>query len=307
MIIFFIAMWIGFLWILVKIGVLGKWHLWMKLSPIVVYALAMLLIFFPLNWSAPTGPVMVVVYSIPIRPAVSGPVTEVPIESWAPLKKGDVLFRIDPEPFAATVQQAEARLELIEEQYQRKRKLLARQTVAAADVDTLETEVEVAKAQLKLARVDLDDTVVRAPMDGIVPATTLLPGNHVQKGSEVLTVLNVDAPVVAMIVKQNVMRNVRPNQPAEVVFRSLPGRTFRASVEKLFLSSRHAEYVSSGKTPELPKIKDTSYGVVLKVDLKGETITPGASGQAAIFTDEVGPAAVIRRITLRMTTWLNYF
>ncbi len=306
MITLLIAIWMGFLWLLVKIGILRKWYLWMKISPVAVWAVAQVILFLPLNWTAPVGPVSVVVSSVQVRPAVSGPVTEVPVESWSPLKTGDVLFRIDPTPFAANVRQAEARLKLAEEQLGRKRQLFERQTIAEAEIEAAEADVEVVRAQLSIAKIDLENTTVRAPLDGIVPSVVLLPGNRVAAGQDVMAVLDVDSPIVAMIVKQNAIRHVRPGQPAEVVFRSLPGRTFAATVGKLHLSAPHAEFDTGGKTPDVPEIRDTTYAVELSVDLQGERLAPGVSGQAAILTDKVGPLGIIRQITLRMTTWMNF-
>ena len=49
-------------------------------------------------------------YVIPISPRVSGEVTEVPVEPNRPVKKGDVLFKVDPVPFAAAMKAAEATL-----------------------------------------------------------------------------------------------------------------------------------------------------------------------------------------------------
>src|ERR1700741_5171216 len=49
-------------------------------------------------------------YVIPIVPRVTGQVTEVPVEPNRPIKKGDVLFKMDPEPFEAAVKAAEATL-----------------------------------------------------------------------------------------------------------------------------------------------------------------------------------------------------
>ncbi len=306
MIIILIAIWMGFLWLLVKVGILRKWYLWMKISPVVVWATAMLVIFLPLTWTAPIGPVSVVVASVQVRPAVSGPVVDVSAVSWTPLKTGDVLFQIDPEPFAATVRQAQARLNLAEDQLERKRQLLDRQTVAEAEVESSEAEVEVARAELNIAKINLENTTVRAPLDGIVPSVVLLPGNQVAVGQDVMAVLDIDNPVVAMIINQNGLRHVRPGQPAEVVFRSLPGRTFAGTVGKLHRSAPHAEFDTSGKTPEVPEVRDTTYAVELNVDLQGEILAPGASGQAVVLTDQVGPVGIIRQITLRMTTWMNF-
>ena len=50
-----IAIWMVFLWILVKIKVLKRWALWMKLSPLAIYLGVMAVLFIPMNFGAPVG------------------------------------------------------------------------------------------------------------------------------------------------------------------------------------------------------------------------------------------------------------
>ena len=74
-----------------------------------IFALTVLILF--MNIVAPSShDVRAMNYTIPIVPRVSGQVTEVPIEPNRPIKKGDVLFKIDPVPFEAAVRAAEATL-----------------------------------------------------------------------------------------------------------------------------------------------------------------------------------------------------
>ncbi|WP_299425111.1 efflux RND transporter periplasmic adaptor subunit [uncultured Shimia sp.] len=306
MIMIIIGVWLAILWVLVKIGVLKKWHLWMKLSPVAVWLIANIVLFLPLNWTAPVGPVTVTVSSVQIAPAVSGVVEDVPAVSWRQMKQGDVLFRIGALKYEAAVRQAQARVSLAEDVLSRKRQLLTSNTVAQAEIDKLEADVAVANAQLSIAQEDLKNTVVVAPMEGIVPAVTLLPGDRVSASVPVMAFLDVDRPFVNLILKQNGIRNVRAGQPAEVVFRNLPGQTFSAKVARLYLSSPDAEYVGTGLSPRVPEVRDTQYVVGLEVDLGDIVLPPGASGQGAVLTDQVGALGVIRQITLRMTTWMNY-
>ena len=71
----------------------------------------MMALFLLLNISAPaTDDVRAMNYVIPIVPRITGQVTEVPIQPNRPIKKGDVLFKIDPVPFEAAVKAAEATL-----------------------------------------------------------------------------------------------------------------------------------------------------------------------------------------------------
>ena len=91
-----------------------KWLPWNFTSIVVTVTLpivGLMVLFLLLNISAPaTDDVRAMNYVIPIVPRVTGQVTEVPIEPNRPIKKGDVLFKIDPVPFEAAVKAAEATL-----------------------------------------------------------------------------------------------------------------------------------------------------------------------------------------------------
>jgi len=97
-----------------------KWLPWNIVSQVIVVtipiiALAMIILF--MNIVAPSSSdVRAMNYVIPIVPRVTGQVTEVPIEPNRPIKKGDVLFKIDPVPFEAAVKGAEATLRGLEDQ-----------------------------------------------------------------------------------------------------------------------------------------------------------------------------------------------
>src|SRR5216110_700859 len=92
-----------------------KWLPWNITSQVIVvtipvFALACIILF--MNIVAPSShAVRAMNYVIPIVPRVTGQVTEVPIEPNRPIKKGDVLFKIDPVPFEAAVKAAEATLQ----------------------------------------------------------------------------------------------------------------------------------------------------------------------------------------------------
>ena len=91
-----------------------KWLPWNITSQVIVVTipvvmLAMIILF--MNIVAPSSSdVRAMNYVIPISPRVTGEVTEVPVEPNRPIKKGDVLFKIDPVPFEAAKNAAEATL-----------------------------------------------------------------------------------------------------------------------------------------------------------------------------------------------------
>ncbi|WP_035600816.1 HlyD family secretion protein [Haloferula sp. BvORR071] len=92
-----------------------KWLPWNITSQVIVVTIpiiALTTLILLLNIFAPSSSdVRAMNYVIPIVPRVTGQVTEVPIEPNRPIKKGDVLFKMDPEPFEAAVKLAESNLE----------------------------------------------------------------------------------------------------------------------------------------------------------------------------------------------------
>lgn len=91
-----------------------KWLPWNITSQVIVVTLPVIgftVLILIMNIVAPSShDVRAMNYVIPIVPRVTGQVTEVPIEPNRPIKKGDVLFKIDPVPFEAAVKAAEANL-----------------------------------------------------------------------------------------------------------------------------------------------------------------------------------------------------
>jgi multidrug resistance efflux pump len=101
----------GIVWLIFFKFKLLPWNITSQVivATIPIICLTILILF--MNIVAPSShDVRAMNYTIPIVPRVSGQVTEVPIEPNRPIKKGDVLFKIDPVPFEAAVKAAEATL-----------------------------------------------------------------------------------------------------------------------------------------------------------------------------------------------------
>lgn len=117
---------------------------------------------------------------VSVQPQVSGRITEILFADGADLKKGDPLFTIDPRPFQAALHAAEANLEqakaaldLAKVQYGRVADLVGSRAIAKQDYDTRkntvavdEAQVAQAEAAIETARLNLDYTAIRSPIDG---------------------------------------------------------------------------------------------------------------------------------------------
>jgi len=129
------------------------------------------------EWSEFTGRVQPV-ESVEVRPRVSGYIQEVRFQSGQLVKKGDVLFVIDPRWNQAVFDQRQAEYEQAKREEDRTAQLLANQAISTEEADARKARYEEAKAGLDSARLDLDYTQVRAPIDGRVSRALLTEGNY---------------------------------------------------------------------------------------------------------------------------------
>jgi len=320
MIVFLTLLYVGLLALLVKIRLI-KLNLFWKLSPLLWMVLLFVALFIPMQWGAPGGTVNVYQYVVEITPNVSGEVTEVSVQPLQPVKKGDLLFKIDPTPFQATVNDLEAGLKLAEINLKRAQKLYAKKAGPKIDVDRLQAEADQYQAKLEKARYDLRETRVRAPGNGYATGVTLRPGQRVTNLplQGWLSFVNDDSSRVVIGIDQIYARHVQMGQKAEVTFKILPGKVIPAKVIAASPITPQAQLGPSGAVPSAPTpgMLPQPYGVVLKLEkdafvesglapLDISRIPGGAIGSGAVYTDSVGFTHVIRKIMLRMQSWLNY-
>ncbi|MEM8679205.1 MAG: efflux RND transporter periplasmic adaptor subunit [Planctomycetota bacterium] len=165
MIVFLTLCYVGVLALLLKLGVI-KLTLWWKLSPLVWMLLLFVVLFLPMQWGAPSGPVNVFQYVIEIVPNVTGEVIEVPIEPLAPLEPEDVLFRIDPIPYQAKVDELEAQLAAAIQNVD-----VLNAAVEAADATVRKTEDEI---EIKQARIEAATATISVAEANLEQAETTL-------------------------------------------------------------------------------------------------------------------------------------
>ena len=301
-----IAIWMAFLWLLVKIKVFKGWALWMKLSPLVIYLGVMAVLFIPMNFGAPVGGATVVKNSVEIAPAVSGYVTDVVIEPGkARINAGDTLFRINAVPFESRVAELEAQLELAKIRQGQAQQLVKKQAGRVGDVQQFDAEVKQLEAQLAKAEQDLEFTEVRAPVAGYIPTVLLREGTWVNAGAPLLRLVEDTENYLAVQIDQVNLRHVKVGQSAEVILKLYPGKVFNAEVVNVVQASQGGLWDPSSSVMPATEVKVEPIWVTVK--LQNDIQLPaGAVGQATIFTDKFGKSHVIRQIMLRMDTWLNF-
>lgn len=119
------------------------------------------------------------VQSVEVRPRVSGYIQEVKFHSGQLVKKGDVLFVIDPRWNQAVYDQRKAQFEQARREEERTQQLLTNKAISQEEADARKAKYEETKAALESAKLDLGYTKVRAPIAGRVSRALLTEGNYV--------------------------------------------------------------------------------------------------------------------------------
>jgi RND family efflux transporter MFP subunit len=144
---------------------------------------------------------------VEIRPRVSGYISSVNFEQGREVRKGDVLFVIDPRPYEAEYKRAKAdlarartQLTLSQSERDRATKLLESRAISREEFDTrvsgseqAAANVAAAEAALDVAALNLTFTRVTSPINGVVGRAEITTGNLVQPGQNLLTtVVSID-------------------------------------------------------------------------------------------------------------------
>jgi RND family efflux transporter MFP subunit len=307
MIIFLTLLYIGILFLLVRFKIV-PWNTFWKISPAIWMVLLFVILFIPMNWGAPSGPIVVMRQSVAIVPNVAGEVVDVPVQPNKPLKAGDVLFRIDPTPYEAKVHQIEAQLKLAQINLERASQLEQRQAGTLATLQQHEAEVDSLTAQLSAAK--WDKTVVRAPSDGLVTNVGLRKGARVAAFpvTAVMAFIETADTIVGVQVQQIYARHIAPGQPVELAFKFLPGKVYDGKVVALLPATALGQTQASGTAVGAVNVQATPFVVRVALDdpAIAARLPAGTTGTAAIYTASAKPTQIIRHVMMHMSAWLNY-
>jgi RND family efflux transporter MFP subunit len=287
-----------------------RFNLFWKVSPFLVLLLTLFGLLIPMGWGAPQGTALVVRNAVSIVPDVAGEVTEVPVTANAPLKAGDVLFKIDPTPYAAQVKAIEAQLKLSSTRLAQMTQLFERDSGRGFDVEQRQSEVDRLSGQLEGAQWNLDKTTVRAPADGYVTNLALRKGARVANLplSPVMAFIDTSGTIIGVEINQIDARYIAPGQEAEVTFKFMPGHVYSGKVESVLQAIATGQTQTSGTAVTPRAIEAVPFVVRVRLDDAevARNLPAGATGTLAIYTGHLKPTHVVRRVILRQIAIINY-
>ncbi|WP_244243996.1 efflux RND transporter periplasmic adaptor subunit [Marilutibacter alkalisoli] len=239
--------------------------------------------------------------TVDVGSQISGQITEVLADFNDRVKKGQVIARIDPSTYEAQIAQgdasvaaaraalatAEATLTNAEADYQRKIALAETQLVARSDADLARAARDQARAQVASARAQIDQqiastrtsrlnlerTVIRSPVDGVVLTRSIESGQTVAASLQAPVLFQIAEDLskmeIVLAIDEADIGQVKAGQGVAFTVDAFPDRRFRGEVQQVRLAATNTNNV-------------ITYPVVVAVDNSEQLLLPGMTANAEI-------------------------
>ncbi len=239
--------------------------------------------------------------TVDVGTQVSGILDSVSVDFNDAVKKDQVIARIDPSTFQARLDQASATLasaraslneaqaaaKNAEADYTRKAELAKRQLVSRTDADSALAARDQARARIvsananvqqqvanvDSARLDLNKTVIRSPVDGVVISRTVEPGQTVAASLQTPVLFQIAGDLsqmeIVLAIDEADIGQVKDGQPVKFTVDAFPDRNFRGTVKQVRLAATNVSNV-------------ITYPVVVTVKNDDQTLLPGMTANAEI-------------------------
>jgi len=173
------------------------------------------------------------------------------------------------------------------------------------------SQVAQVRAQLENAQWLLDQTTTRSPCECYVVNLQLRPGGFVGQVamSQVMTLVEAGGQVVAFY-NQNELHQVEPGNEVEFAVKTMPGKIIKGKVDSVIWAQGQGQLPVSGTIPTAGLIAMPPGRYAVKFNIaerdREEFLAAGAAGDAAIYTDHLHAVHIIRKVIIRVGSYLNY-
>src|ERR1700752_2670437 len=206
-----------------------------------------------------------------IAPRVSGPIVQVAVHDNQEVKKGDLLFEIDPTDFQAQLDLATGQVQNAEANFKQQQQNLDRQTDlyrtrvnALMDFQNAQDSFAAAQAQLvaakanrKLAALNLSYTKVCSSVEGYVTNMNTSPGTYVTAGNQLMALVDTSSFWIAGYFKETQLPHIQGGQKARITLMGQGGQPFQAVVRSVGWGIFVADGAGSTSTALLPAVDQT--------------------------------------------------
>jgi membrane fusion protein (multidrug efflux system) len=162
-----------------------------------------------------------------------GIVSEIGFESGRPVKKGDLLVKLDSSAEQAQLRSAQADLELMKADFDRAGDLWQRKVISKSEFDSANSKYSQAKASVDNMQSAINKKEIHAPFDGIAGIREVNPGQMVPAGQKLLTLQVLDKVFVDFSLPQQDLGKVKTGMPVKMTTDAIEGREFEGTLSAI--------------------------------------------------------------------------
>ena len=231
----------------------------------------------------PSEAVVEAIQQATVGAQVPGRVLEVKADAGQPVKKGDVLMRIDAREAAEAARAAEAQFANAKVNYERTKSLVAQKFMSAAALDKAKADFDAASANRAAAGASQSHATILAPIAGVVARRHAELGDMAMPGTPLFTIYQPGGLRVTASIPQYRLKDMREVKTAKVEFPE-SGKWVEATAVQVLPTADAATHVSQVRVT-LPTVPEATPGMFARVHF--------VTGQAKKLT--VPATAVLRR------------
>ncbi|MEO8045154.1 MAG: efflux RND transporter periplasmic adaptor subunit [Spartobacteria bacterium] len=168
-----------------------------------------------------------------ISAELPGMVAEIGFESGRPVKKGDLLVKLDASAEQAQLRSAQADLELMKAEFERAQDLSKRNVISKAEFDSASSKYAQAKAAVENVQSIIDKKEIRARFDGVAGIREVNPGQMVPAGQKLVTLQALDKVFVDFSLPQQDLGKVKVGLPVKMTTDAIEGREFSGTLSAI--------------------------------------------------------------------------
>lgn len=161
--------------------------------------------------------------SVVLRAEVAGRIVALNFQEGQEVKQGQIVVQLDDSMADAQVQQAQANLRLTDSQLRRAGQLANQGFISAQAKDEASSKHAVQQAELRLAKVQLDKTQIRAPFTGIAGLKMISVGDYVSPGAELVNIEDIHSLSVDFSVPEQYLAGLKVGMPVSLRLDAFPG------------------------------------------------------------------------------------
>ncbi len=214
---------------------------------------------------------------------VDGEVQRINVEEGDVVTAGQVLAQLDGDRLRLELSESEANLRKLQRDFERNKDLREKGLLSEGDFEKIQFDMEALQAAYNLAKLELDYTSIRAPIDGVISERIVKLGNTIEVGDPVFRVTSLDPLVAYVFVPEREYQSIRAGQPVGIEIDALPGERILASVTR----------ISPIVDPETGTFK-----ITIEISDTEQRLKPGMFGRIAIVFDQRSNALKIPRAAL---------